>query len=143
MIWCDLVGKGYFRRSEKFSGRLMMFGFMVYICIRLIITLQRAAQELSLSFCQLVAFALYRETKTLTSVRVHGLLIVEEATIAGKHQDSSSHVAIVAATTSRVANLGGKLRLVGLVRLAGGHLRREDTRRDSIDADLAVLESGG
>ena len=81
--------------------------------------------------------------KSLTSIRVHGLLIIEEATVAGKHQDSSSHIAIVAATASRIADLGGELRLVGLIRLASGHLRRENTRSDGVDADLAVLESGG
>lgn len=82
-------------------------------------------------------------TTSLTSVGVHGLLVVEKATIAGKHQDSSSHIAVVAAAASRVSDLGGKLRLIGLIRLASGHLRREDTRGDGVDADLAVLESGG
>ena len=51
----------------------------------------------------------------LTSIRVHGLLVVEETSIASKHQDGSSHVAVVATTTSGVANLGGEFRLVRLV----------------------------
>ena len=49
----------------------------------------------------------------------------------------------MAATAGRVADLGGKLRLVGLIRLASSHLRREDTGCDGVDTDLAVLEGGG
>jgi hypothetical protein len=120
-----------------------MSGFILYICIHSVITLQRAARESSLSFGQSVAFSSQRNTIPLTSVRVHSLLVVEEATVTGKHQNSSSHVAIVAATASRVANLGGKLGLVGLIGLASGHFRWEDTRCDGVDADLAVLEGGG
>lgn len=82
-----------------------------------------------------------KEKRLLTSIREHGLLVVEETAITGKHQDSSCHVAIVTATASRVADLHRKLRLVGLIGLASGHLRREDTGCDCVDADLAVLES--
>jgi hypothetical protein len=42
----------------------------------------------------------------LTSIRVHDLLIIEETTVARKHQNRSAHVAVMTATTSRVADLG-------------------------------------
>jgi hypothetical protein len=79
----------------------------------------------------------------LTSIRVHDLLIVEETTITRKHQNSSAHIAIMATTTRRITNLGRKLRLVALIRLAGSHLRRENSRRNSVDANFAVFESRG
>ena len=42
----------------------------------------------------------------LTTGGVHGLLVVEEATVTSQHQDSSGHIAVVATAASRVTNLG-------------------------------------
>lgn len=76
----------------------------------------------------------------LTSIRVKNLLVVEQAAIAGQEKDCGCHIAVVAASAGRVADLCGKLRLVLLIALAGRHLRWEDARCNGVNADLAVLK---
>lgn len=76
----------------------------------------------------------------LTSIREQSLLIIEQPSLTGKQQNRSRHITIMPTTSSRVANLRRQLRLVVLVALASRHLRREDTRRNSVHADLAVFE---
>jgi hypothetical protein len=48
----------------------------------------------------------FHDDMLLTSIRVHDLLVVEETTVARKHQNSSTHVAVMTTTTSRVTDLG-------------------------------------
>jgi hypothetical protein len=77
------------------------------------------------------------------TVREHGLFVIEQSSRPSKHQNGSRHIAVMATASGGVLNLGGELRLVLLVALASRHLRGENAGSDCVDADFAVLESGG
>jgi hypothetical protein len=113
----QLVSRGSMICYHRWPGGIESYYIQVFVKSLLRRGLRKSGA------CRFVSLVpLFHDDISLTSIRVHDLLIVEETTITRKHQNSSAHIAIMTTTTSRVADLGRELRLVALIRLASSHL---------------------
>ena len=84
------------------------------------------------------------EPHPLTSVRVQDLIVVEAAGASGEQQDRRRHVGLLPGPAGHVGHrhLPQRGLLVG-ARAPRRHLRRENARREHVDADPGPGEGGG